>query len=269
MILSGSRTQNKEHDDLADYDLSVFTDDSDKYESSDEWLSEIGNVWVCVHETLSWKNGTIPTRLVIFEKGTKVDFVFYPLAALALLDKGPLPNDYANGYQVLLDKDECLISIPKPTFDGFKEEPPLESEFQRIVREFWFEVYHVAKYLARGDLWSAKFRDNGLKQEFLLRMICWHEQAKHNWDYTTHSQGKRMHEWANRNTWNELHESFSHFDAEDSWRCLDATTALFRRISKETASLLNFSYPVGVDTNISTYLKSLKEKQLTKIKYRK
>ena len=52
LVLSGSRTQNKEHDDLADYDLSVFADDSFKYEASDEWLSEIGKVWVCVHETL-------------------------------------------------------------------------------------------------------------------------------------------------------------------------------------------------------------------------
>ncbi|MBD3231473.1 hypothetical protein GF322_02305 [Candidatus Dependentiae bacterium] len=64
-------------------------------------------------------------------------------------------------------------------------------EFYECIDDFWFEVYHVAIYLARQDLWLAKFRDNDIKR-FLLKMIEWNEGSKHNWNYETNSLGKRM-----------------------------------------------------------------------------
>ena len=49
-------------------------------------------------------------------------------------------------------------------------ERPAESEFRRVVEEFWLEAYHVAKYLARDELWLAKERDWATKR-FLATMI--------------------------------------------------------------------------------------------------
>ena len=258
LILTGSRAIKGKFDKLSDYDVKIFTNNSSIYTKSDSWLSKIGNSLICVHEKLLWYKETIQTRLVIFEGGVKVDFSFYPIEALTSLTKGSLPEEYNAGYHVIIDKDKVCKQLPKPSFNSYKQKPPTEKEFHRVINEFWFEAYHVAKYLARGDLWSVKFRDNGLKQEFLLQMIRWNEQAKHQWDYSTHSQGKRMQEWVGEETWDSLQKCFAHYSSSDSWSALNKTLSLFRHLSKETASLLKYSYPNNLDKNISSLIQKYK-----------
>lgn len=203
-------------DELSDYDIAIFTNNNFPFTSNEHWLSEIGTPWVCVHEKINWKEDVIPTRLVILEPGIKIDFAFYPTKVLEELTCNSLPDEFASGYQVLIDKDKLTSKMDAPSNDCYQESSPTQKEFVRIIEEFWFEVYHVAKYLARGDLWSAKFRDASIKQEFLLQMIRWHVQAIHGWKYTTHSQGKHMQEWVDGSVWKSLHSCFSHFEAKDS-----------------------------------------------------
>ena len=61
------------------------------------------------------------------------------------------------GYNVLVDKDLLANKLPLPQFKGFRETRPSEAEFHSLIKEFWFEVHHVAKYLYRRDLWSVNF----------------------------------------------------------------------------------------------------------------
>ena len=79
VTLIGSRGTEGQSDELSDYDISFFTNDSSHYTQSEGWLHKIKNVWVCVHQEISWNGKNIPTRLVIFEEGIKVDFAFYPI----------------------------------------------------------------------------------------------------------------------------------------------------------------------------------------------
>ncbi|MBT4917457.1 hypothetical protein HON58_03395, partial [Candidatus Peregrinibacteria bacterium] len=192
----------------------------------------------------------------------KVDFAFYPVKALEDLSVS-LSDDYNAGYKVLVDKDSLTEKMPQASLKAFRESKPSEEEFHRVVNEFWFEAYHIAKYLKRDDLWSAKFRDWGQKDEFLLTMIRWNEMAKHSWDYSVHSQGKSMQKWVSSETWHDLHKCFSHFDAENSWKALENTLSLFRRIALEAAELLGYSYPKEVDRNLSEYVSQLKNTTFT------
>ena len=259
LILTGSRAIKGKSDELSDYDIAVFLNDAFPFTLNDDWLSEISKLWVCVHEKIDWQDDVILTRLVIFELGVKIDFAFYPIKVLKALASSALPDEFAAGYQILVDKDEIAAAMDAPSEGCYRQDPPNQNEFQRIIEEFWFEVYHVAKYLARGDLWSAKFRDAGIKQEFLLQMIRWHAQAKHDWAYTTHTQGKRIQEWVDNETWNELQQCFGHLKEKDSWHALKQIMALFRRLSHETARLLGFSYPLELDDNISYLAKSYED----------
>ncbi len=259
LILTGSRAIEGKSDELSDYDIAVFLDDNTPFTLNDAWLEEIGKPWVCVHEQISWKKDIIPTRLVIFEPGVKIDFAFYPIKVLKILASKPLPDEFAAGYYVLVDKDGIASTMNPPSDNCYQQSPPSQEEFLRIIEEFWFEVYHVAKYLARSDLWSVKFRDHGIKQEFLLQMIRWHEQAKHQWNYSTHSQGKRMQDWVAGETWSRLQVCYACFDPKDCWQALNQTMKLFRDLSTETAALLKFSYPQDLDDSISTFAKSICE----------
>lgn len=257
-ILVGSHAENRRTDELSDYDISLFCTEVSGLVESESWLENIAPVWVSIPEQFTFQGTVIPTRLAIFEGGHKVDFAFYPLEILDILtSSNKLPDEYNMGYKVLVDKDQLTSGIPNPTFAGFKTQRPSEKEFNDLVKEFWFEVYHVAKYLRRQDLWSVQFRLSGIHHNYLIKMICWNEASKHDWNYTTSSIGKRMHEWVGDNTWKALHQVFPHFEAVDSWNGLSKLMDLFVRLAREVASDLDYSYPTDMEKKIASYVETL------------
>jgi len=196
----------------------------------------------------------IPTRLVIFKGGFKVDFGFYPMEILKIMANNKLPNEFNMGYKVLVDKDKLTSKIPPPDYEGFKEKQPKEREFHDLIKEFWFEVYHVAKYLWRQDLWSVQFRLNGIHQRILLKMICWNEAAKYEWNYTTHRIGKRLRDWISNDTFVDLHTVFPRFDVNEGWDAIKTTIALFQKLSHETAAILDYSDLTDLENNMGGFV---------------
>jgi aminoglycoside 6-adenylyltransferase len=191
---------------------------------------------------------SIYTRLVIFEGGIKVDFALYPLALL-----GHVKSRWKQ-CEILVDKDGVVDSTI--VFPQKDHHPPTAEEFFAVVNNFWFEVYHVAKYLKRGDLWLVKFRDWATK-EFLLPMLEWTAKSRQGWDYDTRYMGKHMGEWLDDETWETLNGIFGRFDEEDSRRALLATAALFRRLGREVAVGLGVDYPEGVELNMMGFVHKL------------
>ncbi len=240
-ILTGSHADSRNSDELSDYDISLFCNDTDPIAKTDIWLKEIAEVLVSIPEKIVLFETTIPTRLTIFKGGCKVDFSFFSVQFLDELAKRGLPDEFDMGYSVLVDKDHLASSIPLPTYEGFKEKSPSQHQFHDLNKEFWFEVYHVAKYLAREDLWSVQFRMSGIHHRLLLKMICWNEAAKHGWDYSTHKNGKNLQKWVCSKTCKALSGVFPRFDVSEGWSALNNMMELFKRISHETAR--NLGYP--------------------------
>ena len=257
VILTGSRAGREPTDELADYDLALFVTDSRTYTDDDAWMSGIDDVWVYVPAAALYKDEEYATRLVIFRGGVKVDFSFLSVNALRDIMAGSLlPEDYDLGYQVLLDKDAITSGMMDPQFAAYRGSRPAESEFVDCVREFWFEAYHVIKYLKRGDLWPAKFRDWATK-EHLIRMIQWHEKGKHNWEYRTHRLGKEMKSWVDPETWRTLHRCFGHFDGGDSREAMFETFRLFGRVARETGEMLGCVYPEEIERSMVSFARRL------------
>jgi aminoglycoside 6-adenylyltransferase len=124
------------------------------------------------------------------------------------------------------------------------------------VEEFWFEAWHIPKYLQRGDLWVVKSRDWTMK-ELLLRMLEWHALAANGRAHDVEHIGIRMKDWTRPDIWKRLHELFGRFDGADSGRALIATVSLFRDVAVETAARLAYTYPRHVDDAISSYIAGL------------
>jgi aminoglycoside 6-adenylyltransferase len=256
IILQGSHAAGLA-DSYSDYDLAIFCLTYAPYTKDEKWLSNIGQVWICVHEKIEQGHAIFPTRLVIFEDGIKVDFIFYTIDLLHhLAHTKLLPAEYDRGFSVLLDKESHTTLMPKASHKEKPSEKPSKQEFNEIVKEFWFEVYHVAIYLKRDDLWSVKFRSRSICDHFLLKMIEWNEEAKCGWESTAPPLGKRIRSWVSEDTWNALHHVFAHFDSADSWLGLKATIELFRRLAIDTSSRLGYSYPDEIDKNISNFIES-------------
>jgi len=249
LVLVGSRARAEPLDELADIDLQVYVETSEPYARDNTWLPKIGQPWLCVRDEYSDADVTVPTRLVIFEGGMKVDFAFYPAGVVSDGARAGL------AHRVLLDKDAvgCSGATGKPS--PLQPEPPSDVEFRRVVDEFWFEAYHVAKYLARNELWLAKSRDWATKR-FLWRMIEWHEHI---------ARGHVQDAWCEErrsafsdDTWEALYETFSGFARGNSWRATFATIDLFQRLAADVAAILGFSYPTTTDRNMSQLIIGLR-----------
>lgn len=250
--LVGSRAADEPPDELADFDIQVYSQSHTPYTQNVHWLATIAPVWLCVPDQYYHDDVLIPTRLVIFDAGIKVDFAFYPLRLVTELYRDDLQ------LRILLDKDDLTTHVERSTTQAKESLKPTAAIFLSAVNEFWFEAYHVAKYLKRNDLWLAKFRDWTTK-EWLLKIIEWREQGKHGWDYDTLYLGKHMRSWVSEDTWTALQDAFAHFDAEDSWESLFATMALFRHLASEVAQMLDCAYPWDTDEHISKFIMSLKD----------
>jgi len=239
---------------LSDLDLEIFTHTPVRYLQSDSWMGEIGAV--CVYLALNNDRG-LPTRLIIFKDGSKADFTVCVVAVLAsMAEARRLPPLYERGYQVLIDKDQVASRLPQASLALPVTQTPTEEEFGQIVHEFWFEVYHVANYLRRNDLWAAKVRDWGLK-ELLLKMLQWREKSLHGWGYDTGHKGTRIREWVEPSVYTRLHDVFAQFDVADSWRALQATIDIFRDIAHDTAGRLRYHYPQDIERCLKGYVASL------------
>jgi aminoglycoside 6-adenylyltransferase len=259
LVLEGSRAETGEADELSDYDVNMFITDPEPYAQDDRWISTIADVCVYIPEKLIHHGQVFATRLVIYQTGAKVDFILYSTDVLREFARsGSLPEPYDLGYRVLLDKDSVTAGMPSPSLQAFRRGKPTEAAFLECVHEFWFEAYHVAKYLRRRDLWPAKGRDWATKC-LLLRMIEWHERGKHGWDYRTHPLGKHLKSWVAAETWDRLARGFAHFDAEESWEAMFATFELFGRVARETAQSLGCRYPAEIEACIVTFAKQLRK----------
>jgi len=262
LLLEGSRAENGKADEFSDYDVNMFITDPEPYVRDDRWISAIDDVWVYIPEKVDYQGQVFATRLVIYQGGIKIDFILYSTDVLQrLAHADQLPEQYDSGYRILLDKDGVAADMPASTFKAFRRGKPTDTAFLECVREFWFEAYHVAKYLRRRDLWPVKCRDWATKR-LLLQMIEWHERGRRGWDYRTHPEGKRMESWVETETWERLSGIFAGFDAEDSWQAMFTTFELFGRLARETAQSLGCTYPSEIERHIVTFARKLREEAI-------
>jgi len=241
LLLVGSRGNGRNMDELSDYDISVFGDGFE-FIHDDEWLKQIGSPIVCIHEKFQWGDFQIPTRLTIFEKWLKVDFAFHPLDLLRqMVDNQHLQETYDAGFKVLLDKEGLTAHLPKPQFKAYILAKPDQECFAMAQREFWFEAWHVAKYLYRKDPWVAKFREDAMKK-WLLKMLEWNAAVKMNFTSSFKTDGQGIGKWADPKYFNRLGDCFPGWNFADRASALYDSMELFRDAGTEAAKLMEYEW---------------------------
>lgn len=238
-------------DEFSDLDIEILAREPNRLAASDSWIRAIGKTITILHLEAEG-NQEWPTRLVIFEGGIKIDFTLAGLSRLTGMVSGKeLDALYERGYRVILDKDKLTQPLPAPSF-AFPERPlPSEKHFCRRVEEFWFEAFHVPRYLARNELFLVKQRDWTMK-ELLLEMIEWHAIARSDRPIDVWHLGKGIRSWAGDEVWERLCQTFGRFDAEDAYRAYEATTMLYGQLARELARMKGWSYPIQVENLIRT-----------------
>jgi len=252
VIQTGSLARSDESADaFSDIDLEIIAHDPRLLAEDDRWLSAIADLVTVLH--LEQDDGW-PTRLAIYDGGVdggvKVDFTLAAPRRLQEMISGRRLNAlYTRGYRVLLDKDGVARDLPPPSGDAPRRSLPAEEEFRRRVEEFWFEAFHIPKYLARGELFLVKQRDWTMK-ELLLEMMEWHALALSAVPVDVWHLGARLRQWTDPATWRDLQWTFGRFDADDARRAFGETTTLYSRLAREVARKAGFPYPEAVEAKL-------------------
>lgn len=230
LVLTGSGAAGTAHP-LSDRDIEVVTTAPDGLIDDESWWTNLGEVLVIERLEDADEN---PTRLVYYVDG-KIDFTLLTPAQLS-------DRIYDRSFTVLLDKDGLTTNLNQKSPEW---EPPEADAFEESVHWAYAAALMCAKALVRGELWSAKFRDNDLKEQ-LLEMIEWDHKARYGNQYDTRYLATRMSEWMDEDIRGELSLCWGHFSALDSVLALRHTLTLYRRVSERTS--IAYGLRPGVDS---------------------
>ncbi len=229
----------------SDLDIEIISDQLERLEGSINWIKDIAPPLICLpfdRPAQDWA-----TRLVIFADGVKADFTLAsPVRIAAMKRSGQLDDIYERGYRVLIDKSGLCAEMPARRRGYPHRSLPMQPTFTAAVEEFWFEAWHIPKYLARDELFLMQQRAWTMR-ELLLQMIEWHALA-HNPDTDIWHNGARLADWADPSILRDLPRTFS--NCQTDLYAFRATTVLYARIARETAAAAGLSYPAEIEAAI-------------------
>lgn len=255
MVLGGSRANSLAPTDIySDYDIVTIVEDAGVIHD-DRWLTEIDTYLICVHDHYFIGENRVESRLVIFREHLKVDFSFLQLTVLhRLISLGKLPDGLAAGYSVLLDKDCNLEKLPAPGGKAHALSLPDKDQFQRNFSEFWFEVYHVIKYIRRKEPWAMRSR-HWAARRLLLEMLQWEHLLKTPGGFAPQQEGRGLSRWLAPDLATRLERSFQ-LETDEPVRALRETTGLYTAAARNVAGFLKYGYKRTVEEKILTLLET-------------
>jgi aminoglycoside 6-adenylyltransferase len=263
IAIVGSRARvGQPADEWADLDILVLTSNPERYLKETDWIKNIGDYWLTFLEPTAAGNET--ECRVLFQGGLDVDFAIFPLRAFEGFDKNEMSPEFMEaakdtferGVRILVDKDKRLAQFFNKISSTEKAQPhpPSEHDFLQVVHDFLYHAVWTVKHLRRGELWWAKMCSDCYMQHLLLRMVEWHAQAMHNWDYDTWFRGRFLEKWADPRVIEGLHGAFAHYDVNDVSHALLEELKLFRWTSRETAGKLKYKYPTEADDRVMEWI---------------
>jgi aminoglycoside 6-adenylyltransferase len=156
-----------------------------------------------------------------------------------MISKGELKPAYLAGYRILLDKDGWSAQLPLAPGAAYELSFPNEQQFREAIDEFWFEAYHVAKYLHRSDWWVAQVREGAMKK-WMLRMLQWSAMASKGKPIHPGPDGKRLLSWIREDDYRRLKNCSLGWEARLAGPALQNCLSLFRDASSKTGGSLGF-----------------------------
>ena len=259
VTLEGSRTNlNITPDDFQDYDITFFVTDMQSFLSSDQWLDLFGErlimqkpedmeLFPAVEQGFSY--------LMLFSDDVKIDLTLLPL---------DLIDEYLTWdklVKLLLDKDHRVAKPPVPTDEDYHLQRPTARMFDDCCNEFWNTVPYVVKGLCRREILFAIDHMNEIVRKELLRMISWSVGTRQGFYFSLGKNYKFLDRYITRELWERLLATYRMDSYEQMWESLEQCMALFREVSSETATRLNYPYP-DYDEKISGYVRRQKAKDL-------
>lgn len=261
-LLTSSRvTAGAPRDILSDYDLALIVSDLAPFTPAGDWVREIAEPLLRVRDVSEDMGVSVQNDMLFFADGVKIDFSIWPVSLTAQIQAtGKLPDEFDDGYRVLLDRDGLTRDWPPPRHQAFQLDPPTAEQFQSLLEEFWFVSTYVAKNLWRQEFIPARvIFDYEMKYLIVLKMLAWRAGLDHHWAIQPGFFGKGMQRYLAPRIWDAWLATYSGPDAAEMRAALYATIALFREVAQGVAAEMGFPYPEETDALMLNYLRQIEQ----------
>jgi aminoglycoside 6-adenylyltransferase len=247
MLLFGSRARDKNiADQYSDYDIIFLVKDVDYFLNTDEWLNQIEHYYISFEEPTAAGG---QERRLFFRDALDMDFLFFNANESERLaaDK-TIQSFFSRGYKILVDKIDLKGEIERnKPFEEIKSNFS-EKEFINLANTFWFHTIWSVKKLLRGEIWSAKSCVDGYMKNLLRQMLEEYSKAVHGKDFDVWHDGRFFDHWVDEKIRDQLKTAYGTYDTMDILKAMNHTMLLFSDISRKTASIMDYVYPVEAET---------------------
>lgn len=250
VIAIGSYTRkDSPADQFSDLDLIIVTTVPESWYSG-EYPAKLGEVGISfIEPTL----GGGAERRCIYGADRDVDMIiFTPEQFGKALTDGVAEWVMDRGYELLCDKEDYTIWIPRYVSKKVSREVMSADEFVNLVNDFYFHNIWAYKKLKRGEMWSAVMCINGYLKERLLKIIEQYHMCIYDCDVW--HDGRFLDRWADPYVVEDLEECFARYYYPDCVSALEATHLLFARLARELAEKLGYPYPKGAEKCAAGYI---------------
>ncbi|MDX1675786.1 MAG: aminoglycoside 6-adenylyltransferase [Longimicrobiales bacterium] len=261
-LLIGSRaTPQGARDGYSDHDVILFLDPASRLHRKDDWLEAFGRPLIVLREVTEHRGETVPTRLVQYRGGHRIDFTLSRVDLLhRIAEQEALPDWLAAGYRVLLDRDGDAAALRPPSASAYVPRPPTTREYRALVDEFWWETLYVGKYVSRNELLPARYSlETVLRYECLVPMLEWYVQIPREWEQSVGVRGRGLRWLLDLEDRELLDATYAADTLASHRRALDAMIELFRRAARAVARDLGLHYPAILDDETVRLLRGHRE----------
>lgn len=254
--MNGSRTnRNAPKDPFQDFDIVYIVEDMQSFIDDPRWIDIFGERMIMqTPENMSLFPPDLGGRfsyLMLFTDGNRIDLILAPIEE---------KDDYCyeDGLtMILLDKDQCLPSIPPPTDQEYWVKRPSAELYADCCNEFWWVSTYVAKGLWRREILYAMDHLN-LVRAMLLKMIEWKVGIETHFSLSIGKNGKYLERYVDEKSWERLLATYPSGDYSDVWNALFTATDLFEQTAIFVAEELEFQYPCEEAKRVKQHLKHVK-----------
>ncbi|MGP7817438.1 aminoglycoside 6-adenylyltransferase [Niallia sp. 01092] len=260
VYMNGSRTNpNVPKDIFQDYDIVYVVTETASFIKDENWINVFGELLMIQEPNKNDKLNGIDIDfdksygyLMLFTDGNRIDLHIETKEVMNekyIKDKLTIP---------LLDKDNILPRISKPTDIDYWMKKPNEPLFMSCCNDFWWCLQNVAKGIWRDELPYAKQMFEYVIRVRLDEMVSWWIGIKNDFQVSTGKMGKYFKKYLPESYWEMYEKTFSDNNYKNFWNSIFVTCELFRTLAEDVADNLLFTYPINDDKNMTKYLKHVR-----------
>lgn len=264
VYMNGSRTNpNVKKDKYRDYDIVFVVTQTSSFMKDKSWISIFGDIAIVQEpdsNDLGWGLEHDFTRsytwLMLFADGNRIDL------GIKVLDCAL--EDYLSDTLCtkLLDKDNILPEIPVSNDSLYHIKLPTKQQYNGCCNEFWWCLNNVAKGIARDQLPYAQRMYIQIVHIELEKMVEWYIAMQYDFAISTGMWGKYFKKYLSPELYEQYAKTYSDYNYENLWSAIFTACDLFRRIAKQVAMNLKYTYNQKDDDGIMKYLEKMKNDAL-------